>query len=128
MNTPAPRETLRAEDVRRWNRPFVYGWRRGDHYLYIGVTKRGLPRLNDNLHPIHIAGGFQSDDVIDLWDLLPGIAPFALERLLIEALKPALNGTLRRIVHGTWSARDQNAIARVRAYLDAAVCGNGDQR
>ena len=40
-----PLETLRAEDVRRWARPFVYAWRRGERVLYVGATRRGLPRL-----------------------------------------------------------------------------------
>lgn len=93
MPTPAvPRETLRGEDLLRWQSPCVYVWRRRERYLYVGCSKRGLRRLLDRHHgALTHAGGILPTDTIEVWEAPDGDI-YALETKLIQQLRPSLNG------------------------------------
>jgi len=57
-------KTYKPSELPNLLRPIVYGWRRGDQYLYIGKSKRGTSRIVDgNVLRFHVEEG----DVVDIW-------------------------------------------------------------
>ena len=72
----------------------IYGWRRGDKWLYIGLSEYGLNRITNRSHHIlDIPEGMYSNDKIYVWYFPHSEREYLyeLERLLIEIYKPELN-------------------------------------
>jgi predicted GIY-YIG superfamily endonuclease len=68
----------------------VYGWRREESYLYIGMSTVGLRRLSGH-HVIQIKDTFLKTDILDVWSCLGHREAIDLERELIELHKPKFN-------------------------------------
>lgn len=72
-----------------YNEPLVYGWRRKEKYLYIGMTSIGTKRpFYKNHHIINKFDSWQYGDAIDIWFTSN---PRALEKSLINKLNPPYN-------------------------------------
>ena len=69
--------------------PCVYGWKRGDKYLYIGKSRNGIGRLHWH-HKIKL-GDIQEGDVLDLWYPSDNRTIETIEVELIQLFQPALN-------------------------------------
>jgi hypothetical protein len=87
-----------------FNRSVVYGWRRGEKYLYIGQTKSLLKRLAGH-HKVGLILDFEETDNLDLWfceskDLL------TLEESLIRLYQPTYNGD--------WESRASESIRKYK--------------
>jgi len=67
----------------------VYGWRRDDKYLYIGMSNKGSSRPFTNHHVIGKKDKWLDRDIIAIWYTLN---PWGLEKLLIEKYNPVYNG------------------------------------
>jgi len=68
----------------------VYGWRRGEKYLYIGLSGVGLTRLN-NGHHVFGRDKLLSTDEIDVWYCDSRLEAGLLESKLIKEHKPKHN-------------------------------------
>lgn len=67
----------------------VYGWRRGDQYLYIGKSYKGITRLYHHhvIKPDKLLPG----DKLDVWRLnLPINSPYSHSSLLLSILEDRL--------------------------------------
>src|SRR5262245_59147615 len=72
----------------------VYGWRRGDRYLYIGASNFLFRRLASH-HVIDIRDKIEAGDVIDYW-LCRADELFDVEARLIDLYKPVYNEVVLR--------------------------------
>ena len=76
--------------------PQVYGWRRGQIYLYIGVTTKILGRLS-NHHIIGVREKILKSDFIDIWTCPTYSVALQFEGELIQLLSPKYNFALKRL-------------------------------
>lgn len=75
----------------KYKRFFVYGWRRNNHYLYIGRTEAGWGKFRRTHTVINVKEPRLFDDCIDLW-FCEGFRELdKLEKDLIEFFKPKYN-------------------------------------
>ena len=76
--------------VRR--RALVYGWKRGNEFLYIGASRNGICRLVENHHVIGKKGEVQDTDEFCFW-LIPENMKSVdqLETSLIAKFQPRFN-------------------------------------
>ena len=91
-----PTGQLKGKELIRLNAPCVYGWQRGNEWLYVGYSSRGLSRVLPHKHHVLIENEIWDDDIFYLWQ--PdnfGIEDLKrLERTLIVVLKPRYNKNL----------------------------------
>src|SRR6266704_6138303 len=95
LNLPqyVPDYTIRGIEMRFWTQPIVYGWRRGDKYLYIGCGQHGIDRPFSFVH--HVIGvkdKVRESDKLDIWLQLSYTDALTFERMLIERYRPMYNG------------------------------------
>jgi hypothetical protein len=87
--TPTPHKSIKVFEYYSGN--IVYGWRRGNRYLYIGMSTKGSERaFNKDHHVIGKVEDWNKRDVIDIWQT---DSPKELESVLIKKLKPKYNGS-----------------------------------
>ena len=92
-----PTVQLSGAQLKRLTSPSIYGWRRGDKWLYIGYSKWGLTRLISKQHEIFVKFEVWDTDEFFMWqpkeisqkDLKD------LEKVLITMLSPKYNACLR---------------------------------
>jgi hypothetical protein len=72
--------------------PCIYAWKRGNRYLYIGKSVKGIRRLLDKQHEvIDVEEPMQPNDVIEIYLQATGENLAELEKAFIRKHKPAYN-------------------------------------
>ena len=77
--------------------PCIYGWRRGNQYLYIGKSKKGIVRSLNKHHAIDLAEVQQGDELDVFYPISEAtikgkrITLDFLEMKLIQKFQPPLN-------------------------------------
>jgi predicted GIY-YIG superfamily endonuclease len=94
----------------------VYAWGRGDRYLYVGMSKNGLGRLN-NHHVIGVKEEVGPDDFIDIFACNSMTQACQLEQRYIEKFSPRWNISLQN--EGIRRIRRQKRLA-IKYILDRA--------
>lgn len=87
LEFPQPDKSL--TEYIKYSSPIVYGWRRGDLYLYIGASINGTYRPFKGHHIINTREKLLPGDIIDIWCIPSEI--YELEARLIKKFKPKYN-------------------------------------
>jgi excinuclease UvrABC nuclease subunit len=83
--------TITGKDFRTYKTPVVYAWKRGNEWLYVGSSHRGLQRVVDSKHhALHQAEMHDTDEILMMYQLTPQQAR-TLEVYLIRTHKPRYN-------------------------------------
>ena len=86
----------------------LYGWKRGNQWLYIGISQNGIKRIYSH-DVIGVVEPFQKQDRVVLWSVNEdcGHSLILAEALLIELLKPKYNKDNKYL---RWFSFDWNKI------------------
>lgn len=102
--------------------PVVYGWRRGEQYLYIGYSKNGLRRACESDH--HVIGKVEAvgdHDVLDLWVCKTPVEARNLEREMIGQHQPEYNKAIPATADGQLSTK----LTNFRLHYDSVATLEG---
>ena len=88
-----PTAQLKGSEISRLLAPCVYGWQRGNEWLYIGFSAYGLARVFSSNHHIFSKYTMWDSDIIYLWQPVGKSADQlkSLEMTLITVLEPRYN-------------------------------------
>ena len=96
-----PTAQLKGTEIGRLLSPCVYGWQRGNEWLYIGFSEHGLARVFTSNHHVFNTYKMWETDVIYLWQpegkTIEQLK--SLEQTLIIVLEPRYNKTMTKQIN-----------------------------
>ena len=106
------------------NKPAIYAWKRGEEWLYIGITEVGIIRRLQGHHVVGNIHQFKDEDRIVVWHVnLTRNDLIALERKLILKHKPKYNKQSDKgaTIAVRFSAKDKLMLTRAALVNDQTL-------
>jgi len=107
-----------------WRAFAVYGWRRNERYLYIGVTAKGYRRPFYNHDVIDKADDVREGDHFDFWFFPNREVAASFESAMIALFQPSYNKSFPKGTSSPKERRCSECAYRIPKSYKRTLCGN----